>query len=114
LDGAWPVDQQSSLRTWCWILDRDSLLIIIAPRSEATFGDGNRVVGEVTSQDQRGPSRPEVIMMKRADRIRSHLADRVGLTAVHSSGSLDLFEHRGPEGNAGGMRGVGVGLFDLG
>ena len=114
MDGARPVDQHGASWRRCWLLDHDLLLIVVAPRSEAALGRGDRVVSEVTSQDQRGPSRPEVIRMKRADCLRGHIADRLGLTAVHPSGSLGLLEYRGPESDAGGLRGIGLGLLDLG
>ena len=79
-----------------------------------TLGQRDRVVGEVTGEDQRRPGRPEVLMMEGADCFRSHLADRLRLAAVHPSGSPALLEYRSPEGDARNLRRVGLSLFDLG
>ena len=106
--------QQRASRCWNRLLGHHPSLVAVSPRSEAALGHGDRVVDEVTSQDQRRSGRPEVIMMERAHRLRSHLAHRLRLAAVHPRRSPALLEDRSPEGNARDLRRIGLRLLDLG
>jgi hypothetical protein len=114
LDGAWPIDEYRATNSRSRFLSHNASLGVVAPGSKAALSGLNRVVGKVTSKDQSRPARTEVIMMECGDRFRSDLPNRLRLTAVHPCRSPTLLEYRGPEGNARDLRGVGLGLFDLG